>query len=163
MRHAGRTALVQVRQRVGPWAKLRGCGHRRICYITICGSTGDKLLKPERQDSPSGLRCLPHGREPAGGREPGTRPEGLGTVVLGRGAEEEPLPSRAAGRRQHLPSRSRRPLPWGHLLLVPRHRARGSPPLPACRTDALGAGEEAMLSTGVVTVNRQLLFDNIPN
>lgn len=33
---ARRSALTQGWQRVGSWAQLRGCGHCRLCCITIC-------------------------------------------------------------------------------------------------------------------------------
>lgn len=74
MRRAGRTGLVQVWQRVGPWAKLRGCGHRRVCYITICGSTGVELVKPAQQGNQGSLCQM----------APLSAPGGLTTGVQGR-------------------------------------------------------------------------------
>lgn len=87
-------------------------------------------------------------------------------AVLGRGAEEEPRPGQATGRWQHPPGRPRRLGGRGAASSrAPSTGARGSPPLPALGrgTDTPGAGEEGMLSAGVVTINGQLLLDNIPN
>lgn len=70
MGHAGSTTLAQVRQRVGPWAKLWGRGHRRICYITACGS---------KEELPGAAA----GPEPAGGTD--EPPAGGSTGPPGRG------------------------------------------------------------------------------